>query len=172
MQKRSVVRNGISSFLFGSMGVVLSYFSVKTLCLEVNVEIIQSLGSISAIASALVGWSVGWIAQNKQLLIDSSNPSSIDTFDRLSELQKQLIWTWAVTFSCSVVAVVCALLSRVFSIYMFYLSAFFLVVAFYFVVYLFRQMLVLSSLKIDLDSNERHQLRIKRMLTDFNDAEG
>ena len=171
MEQSAVMRNALFSISFGILGAIVSNFTVKGLCLDVHLEIIQSLGSISAIASALVGWSVGWIAQNKQLLILSTNQESINDFDRLSELQIQLIWTWAVVFSCSIIAVVLAIVSRELEIYAFYVSVFFLVVAFYFVVYLFRQMLVLSKFKIELDSNERHRLRVKGLFRDVNDTE-
>ena len=76
MGNPSVVKIIFVSSTIGLLGTSVAYYFVgDTLCLSTYTELIKSLAGISAIASALVGWSVGWISQNK----DFFNTS--DSFD-------------------------------------------------------------------------------------------
>lgn len=162
---------------FGFVGVNLAYFFGGGLSAQTVVDIVRAVGSISAIAGAFVGWSIGWIAQSRYAILDNEYDAAVEFAKKLECLQKEMILKWSVALSCSVVAVVCAILASQAEPqsssaepnesglhWVLVASSGLMTIAVAFVFHLFRYMLKLSALKFTLEESERIKLKKKRLL--------
>ncbi len=139
---------------------------------ETTAELIQSLGNISAIAGSLLGWSVGWLSQTRNLIKEIDYHSARELFRRLGDIQRELTWRWGIVFCCSVIVIICSVIMKMPSLsasdfhWTMTAAIAFLGVALCFIAYLFERMLALSALKSKLDDFEHDELHKQRLLRD------
>lgn len=162
----------LQAVIFGLAGSIVGYFFGTGLPRGTTAELIQSLGNISAIAGSLLGWSVGWLSQTRNLIKEIDYHSARQLFRKLGDIQRELIWRWGIVFCCSVIVIICSVVMKMSSLsengfhWTMTAAIAFLGVALGFIGYLFERMLALSALKSKLDDFEHDELHKQRLLRD------
>lgn len=164
----------LQAVVFWVSGGVAGYFLGTGLPREITVELIQSLGNISAIAGSLLGWSVGWLSQSRSIIKEIDYNSARQLFRQLGEMQRELIWRWGIVFTCSIFVIIFSVFMKMSSLsdcefhWAMMLAVGFLGIALGFIAYLFERMLAISILKSKLDDFEHDELHKQRLLGDSN----
>ena len=149
---------------YGSVWYLVAYFLCETLSSGTSIEIIKSVGNLSALAGALAGWSSTLISYSRSSVRDIDNPAAQDLYIELGDTQRTIIWRWAVVFVGSVSAITCATLAadrlqKELTAYWLIISSFVIVgVSVCFVLILFKNMLSLLKLRTQLDKYEHRQV--------------
>ena len=169
----------ILAISFGGVGCACAYTFHSLSTPQIIYETIRTLGNISAISGSLVGWSLGWVSQNRTLLRDITyTDRAEELFHDLGELQTEVIWSWAIVVACSLLAIFCAIMIKpptntgvsvdiqpkllwVFS------ACISLVMAIGHLLCLFSQMVAVFKLRIKLENFEFEKLRKKRNLPEM-----
>ena len=166
----------ILAIFFGAIGLICAYSFHLLSTPQTISETIRALGNISAISGSLVGWSIGWVSQNRTLIRDITyTDAAVDLFYELGELQAELIWSWAIVVAFSLLAIFCAIMieppkntavatdiqSKLPWILVAGVS---LVIAIGYILYLFGQVVSLFKLRVKLENFEFEKLRKKQNL--------
>lgn len=164
------------ALLFGVIGGICAYVFHYLSTPQTIYETIRTLGNISAISGSLVGWSIGWVPQNRTLLRDITyTDAAEELFYDLGKLQTELIWNWATVVAFSILAIFCAIMIKPPTItnasadiqpklFWIFSACISLVIAIGYIFYLFIQVVNLLKLKIKLENFEFEQLKKKRLL--------
>lgn len=153
---------------YGFVWYLVAYFLCETLSSGTSVEIIKSVGNLSALAGALAGWSSTLISYSRSSVRDIDNPAAQDLYIELGDTQRTIIWRWAFVFVGSVSAITCATLAadrleRELAAYWLITSSFVIVgVSVCFVLILFMNMLSLLKLRTRLDKFEHKQVILEK----------
>lgn len=156
----------VQTVIYGSFGAIVGLILLRFVPSEGISETLKLLGSITAVAGSLLGWSAGWLDQSRTLVKGVDYNAAVRLFDELGRSQKKLIWRWAIALTSSLLVVAASPLVKDFTLgELIYVKIAFVIAIASFsisvlsIFSLFRSMLNSASLKADLEEHERQELR-------------